>query len=152
MKKIPTWITAIGHWFLLFVQLRFFHNDIVDNTFINESLVLPKGMKRMTLDNKYWVCSKETFMKLVKWVWVSKMKYVGDRYDCDNFAFTFKALVGLIWGLNNVGVVIDTTGGHAYNIIIFDDGSWELFEPQSGRFVKPGEHKMYTFKRGQVIL
>jgi len=34
--------------------------------------------------------------------------------------------------VNTVGVVIDWSGGHAYNIVYLEDGSVFLYEPQTG--------------------
>ena len=76
-----------------------------------------------------------------------------EKYDCDNFAFSFKARMDRKFHLNNVGLVVDYSGGHAYNCVIFSDGTAELFEPQSDTFVtnKIGSG-MYTCTEGFIIL
>lgn len=56
------------------------------------------------------------------------------------------------YGLNNVGIVIDNSGRHAYNVVICKDGTAELLEPQSDTWVTPGESKMYSFKKGLILL
>ena len=55
------------------------------------------------------------------------------------------------FGLNNVGLVIDYSGGHAYNIIIFKDGSVKLFEPQTDRWARAGRGN-YKFQWGHIII
>ena len=128
-----------------------------DNEMINEALKNLKGYtkrswQRITLDNQYWTCSKEEFQTIVDYNTINEKQYVLQQFDCDNFAFAFKAQVALNHNLNNVGLVIDNSGGHAYNVIVFNDGTAELFEPQTDRWITPGESKMYSFKKGIVIL
>jgi len=108
--------------------------------------------QRINLDNKYWTCTKSEFQKVVDTNTIDEKKYIVDQFDCDNFAFNFKAQVALQFNLNNVGMVIDHSGGHAYSVVIFSDGTAELFEPQNDRWVSPGESKSYSFKRGIVII
>ena len=111
-----------------------------------------KNWQRILLDNKYWTCSKTDFQKVVDFNTINEKKYILEQYDCDNFAFAFKAQVGMNHKLNNVGLVIDNSSGHAYNIVIFDDGTAELFEPQNDSWITPGQTEMYKFKRGIIIL
>ena len=107
--------------------------------------------QRINLDNKYWSCTKNRFQDVVDENKINERTYVVDKFDCDNFAFAFKAQVAMNYNLNNVGLVIDHSGGHAYNVVVFQDGSAELFEPQNDRWISPGESKQYSFKRGIVI-
>ena len=111
-----------------------------------------KKWQHLVLDNKYWVCTKSEFQKVVDNNTINEKKYVLDQFDCDNFAFNFKAQVAMNYNLNNVGMVIDNSGGHAYNVVVFNNGTAELFEPQSDRWIKPGESKMYSFEKGVIIL
>lgn len=108
--------------------------------------------QRINLDNKYWTCTKTEFQRVVDANTIDEKKYVVDQFDCDNFAFNFKAQVALQFNLNNVGMVIDHSGRHAYSVVIFSNGTAELFEPQNDKWVTPGESKAYTFKEGIVII
>ena len=108
--------------------------------------------QRIHLDNKYFVCTKPEFQKVVDANTIDEKKYIKDQFDCDNFAFAFKAQVAMQYKLNNVGMVIDHSGGHAYNVIVFSNGKAELFEPQNDRWITPGENKSHLFKRGIVII
>jgi len=96
--------------------------------------ILNTGMHHKPLDNKYWCCSRLDFDAIIKWDWTDNKKYIAEKYDCDNFAFSFKARMDRRFHLNNVGLVIDYSGGHAYNVIVFSDGTVTLFEPQSDSF------------------
>lgn len=111
-----------------------------------------KNWQLIRLDNKYWVCNKSEFMRVVRTNTINEKQYVLDQFDCDNFAFNFKAQVAFQYNLNNVGMVIDNSGGHAYNIVVFNNGTAQLFEPQSDRWITPGESKMYSFKKGVIII
>ena len=108
-------------------------------------------IKRLHLDSKYWVCSKQEFEDWIKWDWTNKKRYISEEYDCDNFAFSFKARCDRRLGINAVGLVIDYSGGHAYNLVIFSDAAPELFEPQGDRWVEGGKG-MYKMVDGYIIL
>ena len=107
------------------------------------------GAKMTWLDNKYVAVSEKEFQKIIDWDWTDNKKYVDEKYDCDNFAFSFKARVDRKFHINTVGLVIDYDGGHAYNIIIFSNGTSKIFEPQSDSWPKKGSG-MYIFNRSNV--
>ena len=113
--------------------------------------IINSGMKRKNLDTKYWSCGRTDFEAIVNWDWTDKKKYVAEKYDCDNFAFSFKAMVDRKFNVNNVGLVIDYSAGHAYNIIVFNDGTVKLFEPQSDKWPRIGT-SMYKFEEGKILI
>ena len=110
------------------------------------------NVQRLHLDSKYWACSKKEFEDWIEWDWTNKKKYIAEEYDCDNFAFSFKARCDRKIGINAVGLVIDYSGGHAYNLVVFSDVAPELFEPQNDSWRKKGQSKMYTLTSGYIIL
>jgi len=108
------------------------------------------GVKNITwLDRKYITIPEAEFTKIIDWDWTDNKKYVAEKYDCDNFAFSFKARVDRKFHVNTVGLVIDYDAGHAYNLIVFANGTMKLFEPQSDSYPKEGS-KMYKFNRETV--
>jgi hypothetical protein len=108
------------------------------------------GAAKITwLDRKYIAVSQKEFQKIIDWDWTDNKKYVAEKYDCDNFAFSFKARVDRKFHVNTVGLVIDYAGGHAYNIVVFSDGTSKIFEPQSDSWPKKGAG-MYMFTPGVV--
>ena len=107
------------------------------------------GAKMTWLDQKYIAVPQKEFQKIIDWDWTDNKKYIAEKYDCDNFAFSFKARVDRRFHVNTVGLVIDYDAGHAYNIIIFADGTSKIFEPQSDSWPKIGS-KMYKFNRETV--
>tara|TARA_R110002012_G_scaffold54593_2_gene139766 strand:+ start:4967 stop:5473 length:507 start_codon:yes stop_codon:yes gene_type:complete len=113
-------------------------------------------IKRLPLDRKYRVCSKQDFMHWIEWDWVDKKKYVSEHYDCENFAFSFKARTDRKFGINTVGLVIDYSGGHAYNLVLFSDSPPLLYEPQTDEWVYIGEgmsaNESYKMQQGYIII
>ena len=55
------------------------------------------------------------------------------------------------FGVNSIGLVIDYSGGHAYNLMVFSDGTWAIFEPQSDSWPTIGSG-LYKFENGYVLL
>jgi hypothetical protein len=94
----------------------------------------------MRLDRTYYAVDLETFKKVVDWDWTDARKYVLDRFDCDKFALYFKSRVAIDFGINAIGVVLDYSAGHAYNLVITKDAAgkveWRLFEPQTDKLFK----------------
>lgn len=127
-----------------------------DTVWVGEQLLqanLVQGnVKRLVLDNKYLVCEKKVFQDWVQWDWSDEKTYLVDKYDCENFAFSFKARTDRKFGLNNVGLVIDYSGGHAYNVVMFSDSPPELYEPQSDSWIKKGQGKPYRLARGYILI
>ena len=123
---------------------------------MREAGFLSGGMKRLHLDSKYWACSKKEFEDWIKWDWTNGKKYIAEQYDCDNYAFSFKARCDRKIGINTVAFIIDYSGGHAYNLVCFTDAPAELYEPQSDRWVQANSSKskteMYKLTDGYIIL
>lgn len=115
--------------------------------------ILNEGMHHKALDSKYWCCSRLDFDAIIKWDWTNNKRYVSEKYDCDNFAFSFKARMDRRFHLNNVGLVVDYSGGHAYNCVVFSDGTAELFEPQGDRFpVMNKTRGLYRCESGFIVI
>jgi hypothetical protein len=65
--------------------------------------------------------------------------YRPDFFDCENFAMAYKVFSAFLWGTNCVGVAFDWSAGHAYNIIVYADGTVQLYEPQESKVVEFGD-------------
>ena len=111
------------------------------------------------MDGRYRCTSRADFNILVGADWGTKKAYLIDFYDCDNFAFAFKAYIDS-YGLNSVGIVYDYSAHppgsdeitpHAYNIVLFDDGAVIAFEPQTDTFANLG-WGLYTLTNGVIII
>ena len=111
------------------------------------------------MDGRYRCTSRGDFAVLVEADWGSKKAYLTDFYDCDNFAFAFKAYIDS-YGINSVGIAIDysshapgddTPTPHAYNIVLFDDGTVMPFEPNGDYFGNLG-YGLYTLTNGVILI
>ena len=110
-------------------------------------------MIRVAFDSKYYVTSKEDFERLAKINPVDKIPYKKEKFDCDNFARLFSETMSLSAGINSIGIVVDHSGGHAYNVVIFKNGEVGFWEPQSDRWVEIGEvGSLYELSWGIIIL
>jgi hypothetical protein len=114
------------------------------------------GMQRIPLDARYYLTTPHDFSKIVENTVIDHRNYKKAKFDCENFAFAFQSVVAQQYGLNSVGVVIDYEGGHGYNIVMYEDGTTELFEPQNDTLVSTGDtmsdHEAYTIEEGFIIL
>jgi hypothetical protein len=75
------------------------------------------------------------------------------RFDCENFAGFYWSLVPLVFGVNTVGLVNDTSAGHAYNLIVDAEGGVHVYEPQDGVFLEVGATRngvTYSLEHGEV--
>jgi len=95
---------------------------------------------RCPLDGKYYVPPLEDMQKIIAWDWVDAKEYIREIYDCENFAFSFKARVDRLFHLNNVALVIDWSGLHAYNMFVTSDGEVFILEPQTDEYWSVREH------------
>jgi len=82
------------------------------------------GVNRWPLDSTYYLPTAQQMTAIIAFDWTDHLKYVANRFDCEDFAFLFKARVSERWQLNNVGLVIDWSGQHGYNVILLNDGTY----------------------------
>jgi len=85
-------------------------------------------------DGRYWGCSMADWEAIIADVLRDVPVYKAERFDCDNFAILFSALVAQRYQLNTCAIAIGTSPGgyHAWNLIRAEDG-WHILEPQNGR-------------------
>jgi len=113
--------------------------------------------KNVTLsDGKYWLIPFYQWKEIIKVDWTDKKKYLVDRYDCDNFAFTFASRASEVFDINSAGVVHghvynkDTgkwIGGHFWNAIITKEGgSFNLY------FYEPINDNYTLYTGGKIIM
>jgi hypothetical protein len=118
-----------------------------------EAMLLPvvRSLSYHRLDNIYWVCPKADMLKLIENDWLNKRQYLADAFDCDDYAFAFKATISQWYGLNGVGIVVDYSSAHAYNLVLFSDDPPQFYEPQSDAWVTLGAEN-YKGDDGLVLL
>jgi hypothetical protein len=128
-------------------ELKAVINDIYSRT-------RPAGWLR--LDGVYYTVDLETFRKIIDWDWTDTRRYVLDKFDCDKFAIYFKSRMAIDFGVNAVGVVLDYSAGHAYNLVILrnEKVDWFLYEPQTDALFRFEERdtRLYSMNPGSWYL
>ena len=107
-----------------------------------------KGLKYVEiLDNLYQGVSLNDLRDLLKFNYFRQQKYVSDKYDCDNYAFSLKGLFSNIAKQVPLGIVhVDVRGGGKHSLNIFYDQSSRSFyflEPQNNKIFKTSRYKPY---------
>ena len=103
------------------------------------------------LDSQYWACNQQDFMRFLAYDWTNTFRqYAAERFDCDDFARYLVARC-LQHGLTSVGLVVDWSSRHAYNFVVFADGSASIWEPQTDQVCQPGTG-IYKAENGFVVL
>ena len=128
------------------------------NKFVEDALsVLPNydnGVSRMTLDTKFWMVNKEQMRKIVEEDMTDERKYRKSLFDCDNFSLMFMNHLADTYGVNQAGLVLDYSGTHAYNVIVYPDKTIELFEPQTDQFfdVDKRDKDKYPLEKATILM
>ena len=85
-----------------------------------------------------------------------KKKYYADKFDCDSFSFMFITHLASKYGVNGVGIVLDFSGAHAYNFVVYPrkKDNLRLFEPQNDSLfkVKKRKKKFYPLETALVLI
>ena len=104
-------------------------------------------------DGKYYLPNNKSEMVDAKTFNVFEyLPYRPDRFDCENFASAYKTFAAFLWGTNGVATVIDWSGGHAYNIIVYETGEVEFYEPQEGEVIEIGQGEKYQMDNATILL
>jgi hypothetical protein len=86
---------------------------------------------RLPLDTQYRLTNHSNMLNIVAWDTTDQIQYIRERFDCENFAILFKAIVDLYFGLNQVALILDYISKHSYNLILYPNEKHEVCEPQS---------------------
>jgi len=109
-----------------------------------------KGVSRLAMDSKYWLLTQRDAWRVIEWSQVNTIPWEAELYDCDDHAEALRNDFRT-FGINCCGMVIDWSGGHAYNVIFFPDGQFWFLEPQSDKIVSIGRG-IYELKQGVILL
>lgn len=108
------------------------------------------------------VPTMDTWRRIIAFNVANEPGYIAERRDCDDYAKYFAACCAMNWGVNACGLVIDYSGGHAYNALLYRDATDQSahylhvvgFEPQNDRFITPGQKSpdgaMYAARQGFI--
>lgn len=99
---------------------------------------LVKGLTPMILDGVYRSRRYSDWMKSLRSSRTKTFAYRRHTFDCDNFAIDFCSEMNRRFDVNGVGIVIDFSNSHAYNVILARGrGGLRVVpvEPQNGRVI-----------------
>ena len=127
----------------------------VESRFIDEVLAkaLPgygKGVLRIPMDGKYYLPSQRDAWRIIEWSQVNTIPWQAEQYDCDDHAEALRHDFRK-FGVNSCGFIVDWSGGHAYNFLIFADRQYWFLEPQADRIVAIGAG-IYKMERADILL
>ena len=125
-----------------------------DTVFIQQVLnKMNLGIVRLPLDQTYYLTNQSNFLNIIAWDWTDRIDYLKEKFDCENFAILFKAVVDLYFNLNQVAIIIDYKSGHGYNLVIYPDGNASVLEPQSdGLYVWTKRCQTFYSLEGAIAL
>ena len=112
----------------------------------------PEDVTPIPCDDDYNVVDEATFDKIMKATRTYRFHYE-ENFDCDKFSRLFQAECFTL-ELNSVGMVIDWSGRHSYNLapVHIPEGGLKFLaiEPQADKTVKVHQG-IYPLKKGIVI-
>ena len=112
----------------------------------------PEDVTPIPCDDEYNVVDERTFNKIMNASRTKRFHYE-KFFDCDKFSRLFQAECFTL-ELNSVGLVIDWSSRHSYNLVALSksDGGLKFItiEPQSDQQVKVHQG-IYKLKKGLVI-
>ena len=112
-------------------------------------------VKRIALDNKYRLCNQDDMIKIIEWDFIDQKGYIAEFWDCDKFALAFKSRCAMVFGVNQVALVVDWSSAHAYNLIVLPDEGILLYEPQTDLYWNINDHDyqgMYALQNAVILI
>ena len=114
-------------------------------------------------DGTYYMTTIGDMKKLIERDWTDKRKYLKERYDCDNFAESFKEHMSSIYGINSVALAkhirttLSTGQKIAHRACVFlatEDNVMKLYllETQNDNMIKIRDNSEITLGRWKYVL
>ncbi len=114
-----------------------------------------RKLRVVCYDTKFTALPIGVWEEILEWSDIDQPKYVESQTDCDNFALALSGQLSLRLGVNGVGVVLDESGGHAYNCILvkrgLDQVEIEAVEPQKDTFPVIDSQPSYSADKGEIL-
>lgn len=131
---------------------------------ITDNISSNRKIKIYIFDGKYYIPTYNALNLITKTGFQKYLKYRSEVFDCDDYAFGFKAYASEIFLINSVGIAIGNvidqegkTGYHAWNIAFIStkDGIKPVtIEPQTGNWSYGLETKVgdWIYKPDLIII
>lgn len=106
-------------------------------------------------DPEFSMPPKEDTLKFLAWDLTDEPPYIKDDRDCDKYARRLWSRYAWLTPWNNLGYVLDLSGGHAYNCFVTEDARVWIIEPQSDRvweFNAAKANGIYAAENGYLLI
>lgn len=118
-----------------------------------------RGLSPWLLDTTYRALPKPLWDSVLQHMGISEFDYKSQRSDCDDFAFAMRGRVPLELRVNGIAAVLDWSGKHAYNALVYTEGGGfhvafiepQAPDPSSWWISRPGGEGMYDMDNGVAI-
>jgi len=130
-------------------------SDAVEAALDEQNRDRPFAYSRYRLDETLQATDRDTVGTLLACDRTDWNEYTDDFYDCEEFAMSLRTNFVERWELNSVGIVYDESASpipHVYNMVFYDDATFDLVEPQTDDVVEPGSDERYTFEDVTVLV
>lgn len=108
---------------------------------------------RHPLDMIYRLTNHSNMLNIVAYSLVDKLNYIREKWDCENFTILFKIETDLLYGLNQVAIILDYITKHSYNLIFYPNEKHQVAEPQSdGLYLWTERLEKFYSMKGSVCL
>ena len=129
---------------------------VVDNYFMAAALAdgLKYDIPYIPLDREYWLASDEEIIEYILWNDVNKLLFILHRFDCNAFAWAFRADYKRDTLTGNCLWVCDWSGVHSYCLFVRRNGGLWIYEPQEDRWWTTEEHKyegLYMLRQAVIV-
>ena len=120
------------------------------------------GLRSHLYDMEYYMCTQDQLLEFLEW-WrreqLPSLMYTAEKFDCDDFAFLFKALCVMKTHLNCsllVGGEVRQNGQllglHAWNLVVVDaPREVQFVEPQTGEILQVVQGKLMSSDSWEYI-
>ena len=146
----------VPQWFENILQYTGLFNDLYLPFLLSHPQVMNTPLSQQT----FWLPTADQFEVMRQAWWRYPAADIGryslERNRCTSFAFNFASFCQVFFGINSIGVALDTgTALHAFNIVVLADRLADgllFFEPEGSIWVKLADTGLYQLKRGAIIL
>jgi hypothetical protein len=135
--------------------------EVRDTSWVTGELAMdfdnfPQQINRIEIDGRYNLTTPEELSRLIDRDLLRNRSYRYGAFDCKEPALTLSRRASDRWGVNSIGVVIDSSLTPQYNVVVYEDGSTEILNPRDEQIVPtgstPANHEAYTMERGIIVL
>lgn len=97
----------------------------------------PDTVRRRNTSSRYYLVDEDTFKDLIEADLLDHRNYWMGKFSCEDFALGFASRFWQRFSVNGVGVVVDFHEEDLYNIVVYEEGGVEFYDPNAKVLVQP---------------